>query len=156
MPTIFNDVNGEYVGFDKKVHYADGYRYFTDLSLWDTFRTLHPLYNIIAPDDQRDMMISLVRMAREGGWLPRWPSGYGYTGSMLGTPADITVTEAWLKGIRGFDVEFAYQSMLTTALGPTPQGAPSSGRRGIESYLKYSYCAADEMDEAVSKTLEYA
>jgi len=144
------------MGFDRQVHQADGFRYFTDLSLWDTFRTLHPLYSIIAPADQRDMMVSLVQMAKEGGWLPRWPSGNGYTGSMLGTPADITITEAWLKGIRDFDVEFAYQSMRSTALGPTPRGAEFSGRRGIESYLKYNYCAADEMDEAVSKTLEYA
>ncbi len=156
MPTVFNDVNGEYVGFDRQVHQADGFRYFTDLSLWDTFRTLHPLYNIIAPSDQRDMMVSLVRMAKEGGWLPRWPSGYGYTGSMLGTPADITITEAWLKGIRDFDVEYAYQSMRSTALAPTPRGAEFSGRRGIASYLEYHYCAADLMDEAVSKTLEYA
>ena len=156
MPTVFNDVNGEYFGFDRQVHQADGFRYFTDLSLWDTFRTLHPLYSIIAPADQRDMMVSLVRMSKEGGWLPRWPSGNGYTGSMLGTPADITITEAWLKGIRDFDVEYAYQSMRTTALGPTPRGSEFSGRRGIESYLKYRYCAADMMDEAVSKTLEYA
>jgi len=155
MPTLFNDVNGEYFGFDRQVHQVDGFRYFTDLSLWDTFRTLHPLYNIIARVDQRDMMVSLVRMAKEGGWLPRWPSGNGYTGSMLGTPADITIAEAWLKGIRDFDVEYAYQSMCTTALVPTPRGAEFSGRRGIESYLKYQYCAADEMDEAVSKTLEY-
>jgi predicted alpha-1,2-mannosidase len=102
------------------------------------------------------MMISLVKMAKQGGWLPRWPSGYGYTGSMLGTPADITIAEAWLKGIRGFDVEYAYQSMRTTALGPTPKGAEFPGRRGIKSYLKYHYCAADEMDESVSKTLEYS
>jgi len=156
MPTVFNDVNGEYFGFDRQVHHADGFRYFTDLSLWDTFRTLHPLYSIVARGDQRDMMVSLVRMAKEGGWLPRWPSGNGYTGSMLGTPADITITEAWLKGIRDFDVEFAYQSMRSTALGSTPRGAEFSGRRGIEPYLEYQYCAADMMDEAVSKTLEYA
>jgi len=156
MPTVFNDVNGEYFGFDKQVHQANGFRYFTDLSLWDTFRTLHPLYNIIAPGDQRDMMVSLVRMAREGGWLPRWPSGNGYTGSMLGTPADITITDAWLKGIRDFDVEFAYQAMRNTALGPTPRGSEFPGRRGIGPYLEYQYCPADMMDKAVSKTLEYA
>jgi len=156
MPTIFNDVNGAYLGFDGQIHQADGYRYFTDLSLWDTFRTLHPLYSIVAPADQRDMMISLVRMAKEGGWLPRWPSGNGYTGSMLGTPADITITEAWLKGIRDFDVEFAYQSMRSTALAPIPGDAAFSGRRGVESYLKHNYCAADMMEKAVSRTLEYA
>lgn len=156
MPTLFNDVNGKYFGFDKQVHQASGFRYFTDLSLWDTFRTLHPLYNIIAPEDQRDMMVSLVRMAKEGGWLPRWPSGNGYTGSMLGTPADITITDAWLKGIRDFDIEYAYQSMRKTALGPTPDGAEFPGRRGIGPYLEYQYCPADMMDKAVSKTLEYA
>ncbi len=156
MPTIFSDVNGAYMGFDKRVHYAYDFKYFTDLSLWDTFRTVHPLYNIIAPDDQRDMMISLVEMAKQGGWLPAWPSGYGYTGSMLGTPADITISDAWLKGINGFDVEYAFEAMKKTALGPTPKDAAFRGRRGIESYLKYKYCAADEMDESVSKTLEYA
>ena len=156
MPTIFNDTNGEYIGFDKQVHEAKGFQYYTDLSLWDTFRTLHPLYNIIARKEQRDMMVSLVQMAREGGSLPRWPSGYGYTGSMLGSPADITISEAWLKGIRDFDIEYAYQSMRKTALEPAPQGASYSGRRGVESYIRYQYCAADEMDESVSKTLEYA
>lgn len=156
MPTIFTDVNSEYMGFDKNVHRADSFNYFTDLSLWDTFRTVHPLYNIIAPADQLDMMISLVQMAKEGGWLPAWPSGYGYTGSMLGTPADISISDAWLKGIQDFDIEYAYQAMLKTAMDPTPDNAAFRGRRGIESYLKYQYCAADEMDESVSKTLEYA
>ena len=156
MPTVFNDVNGAYTGFDRQVHQAAGFRYFTDLSLWDTFRTLHPLYTLIAPADQRDMMVSLVRMAKEGGWLPRWPSGNGYTGSMLGTPADMVIAEAWLKGIRDFDVEFAYQSMRSTALAPLPREAAFSGRRGITSYLKHGYCAADEMEKAVSRTLEYA
>ncbi|MEA1876069.1 MAG: GH92 family glycosyl hydrolase [Bacteroidota bacterium] len=156
MPTIFNDINGEYIGFDKQVHKVTDFQYFTDLSLWDTFRTLHPLYNIIARDDQQDMMVSLVKMTEEGGWLPRWPSGNGYTGSMLGTPSDITIAEAWLKGIRNFDIEYAYEAMRKIALGPTPSGAEFSGRRGVSSYLKYGYCAADEMDKAVSKTLEYA
>jgi len=73
MPTVFNDVNGEYIGFDKQVHKAEGFRYFTDMSLWDTFRTTHPLYTLIAPDEQRDMIVSLIKMGEQGGgWLPRW------------------------------------------------------------------------------------
>jgi len=157
MPTIFNDVNGEYLGFDNKVHRANGFTYYTDLSLWDTFRTIHPLFTLIAKDYQRDMLVSLVQMAREGGWLPRWPSGNGYTGSMLGTPADITVADSYLKGITDFDVDLAFEKMKETALGPTPKGSAFSGRRGIEGYLKYKYCPAGiRGGEAVSKTLEYA
>jgi predicted alpha-1,2-mannosidase len=156
MPTLFQDVNGEYLGFDRQVHATRDCDYFTDLSLWDTFRTVHPLYTLIAPRDQRDMLVSLVRMVEQGGWLPRWPSGHGYSNSMLGTPADIVIADSYLKGIRDFDVETAYQAMRRTALGPTPPGAAFSGRRGIEQYLQYGYCPAGLVDESVSRTLEYA
>ncbi len=156
MPTLFTDVNNEYFGFDKKVHKAEGYRYFTDLSLWDTFRTLHPLYNLIAREEQRDMMQSLVEMGKAGGWLPRWPSGNGYTNSMLGTPADITITEAWLKGIRDFDIDYAYELMKKTALSSTPKSAAFSGRRGNDDCIECGFCPADRMEQAVSRTLEYA
>ena len=157
MPTIFNDVNGAYFGFDRHVHQVSGFKYFTDLSLWDTFRTVHPLFNLIARKDQRDMLISLVEMSKQGGgWLPRWPSGNGYTNSMLGTPADIVIAESYLKGIYDFDVESAYKAMRRAALGPVPHDSPYSGREGVEYYLKYHYCPAELMDEAVSRTLEFA
>lgn len=156
MPTLFNDVNGDYMGFDKKVHKATDYRYFTDLSLWDTFRTIHPLYSLIVPKDQRDMMVSLVKMCEQGGVLPRWPSGYGYTGSMLGASADIVITESYLKGIHDFDVETAYQAMRKAALGIDIPKEGFKPRGGMTDCLKYHYCPDDLMDEAVSKTLEYA
>ncbi len=156
MPTLFSDTNGEYRGFDKAVHQTEGFRYFTDFSLWDTFRTVHPLYNLIAREDQRDMMVSLVEMAKAGGYLPRWAAGCGYTNSMLGTPADIAITEAYLKGIRDFDVETAYEAMRRTATGSVPRESGFSGRRGIRSYLDLGYCASDAMSKAVSRTLEYA
>lgn len=155
MPTVFNDANGDYLGFDRKVHQTTDFQYFTDLSLWDTFRTAHPLYTLIAPNDQRDMVVSLVKMLEQGGWLPRWPSGHGYSNSMLGTPADIVIADSYLKGIRNFDVEEAYQAMRQTALAPTPPGAAFSGREGVEHYLKYRYCPAGLMDESVSRTLEF-
>lgn len=154
MPTVFNDANGDYLGFDRKVHRVTDFQYFTDLSMWDTFRTTHPLYALIAPSAQRDMVVSLVKMAEQGGWLPRWPSGHGYSNSMLGTPADIVIAETWLKGIRDFDVEQAYAAMRRTALAPTPPGAAFSGREGVESYLKYGYCPAG-MDESVARTFEF-
>lgn len=156
MPTLFNDVNGEYIGFDRQIHRADGFQYFTDLSLWDTFRTTHPLYTLVAPAEQRSMMVSLVRMAEQGGWLPRWPSGHGYSNSMLGTPADIVIAEAYLKGIRDFDIERAFQAMRQTALAPPPPGAAFSGREGVEHYLRYGYCPSDLMEESVARTLEFA
>jgi len=156
MPTLYTDVNGNYIGFDNQIHRASGFNYYTDLSLWDTFRTIHPLFNLIAKAEQRDMMVSLVQMAKQGGSLPRWPSGNGYTGSMLGSPADMTITEAYLKGIRDFDVDFAFQTMKAVALEPTKKGSEASGRRGIEGYIKYGYCPDELGDESVAKTMEYA
>jgi len=156
MPTLFNDTNGDYMGFDKKIHQTTDFRYFTDLSLWDTFRTIHPLYTLIVPKDQRDMMVSLVKMCEQGGVLPRWPSGYGYTGSMLGASADIVLAESYLKGIQDFDVETAYQAMRKAALGIDIPKEGFKPREGMTECLKYHYCPADLMDRAVSKTLEYA
>jgi predicted alpha-1,2-mannosidase len=156
MPTVFNDVNDEYRGFDKSIHKAEGFRYFTDFSLWDTFRTVHPLYNLIAREDQRDMLRSLVEMAKAGGSLPRWAAGCGYTNCMMGTPADAMVAEAYLKGIRDFDIETAYAAMRQTALTGPPGGSRFAGRKGLTPYLKHGYCPSDKMSKAVSQTLEYA
>ena len=156
MPTVFNDANGDYVGFDRTFHQASGFQYFTDLSLWDTFRTVHPLYTLIAPKDQRNMLVSLGKMLDQGGWLPRWPSGHGYSNSMLGTPADIVIADSYLKGIRDFDVERAYQAMRRTALAPTPPGAAFLGREGVAEYLQYGYCPAGLVRNSVTRTLEYS
>ena len=156
MPTVFNDINGQYLGFDKQIHQADGFQYYTDMSLWDTFRTTHPLFTLLMPERHRDMLVSLVKMAEQGGSLPRWPSGAGYTNSMFGAPAEIVIAEAYLKGIRDFDVETAYHMMRKAALEPAPHGAPYAGREGIVDFAKYGYCPSDTMKGAVSKTLEYA
>lgn len=155
MPTIFQDVNGEYIGFDRQIHKAIGFNYYTDMSLWDTFRTVHPLYNLIARPEQKDMIVSLVKMAEQGGYLPRWPSGGGYTGSMFGSPADMVITESYLKDIRDFDVESAYQFMRKTALAPVPANSAFSGRVGVEHYLKHEYCPSDLMKKSVASTIEY-
>lgn len=156
MPTIFNDVNGQYTGFDGQVHQAQGFDYYTDMSLWDTFRTTHPLFTLVVPKRHRDMIVSLVKMGEQGGNLPRWPSGTGYTNSMFGAPAEIAIAEAYLKGIQNFDVETAYRIMRKAALESAPKDAPYSGRRGITDYIKYGYCPSDAMSGAVAKTLEYA
>ncbi len=157
MPTTFNDVNGTYRGFDKDAHtVTPGTTYYTDFSLWDSFRTVHPLFNLIARDEQSDMMNSLVAMGNAGGALPRWPSGVGYTNCMFGTPADVAISEAYLKGIRGFDIDAAYGMMRQTALVGRPDGTRFAGREGLASYLEKGYCASDAMSDAVSANLEYA
>ena len=146
----------KYRGFDKEVHTAEGFRYY-GFSLWDTFRTVHPLYNLVARAEQRDMMVSLVEMSKAGGGcLPRWPAGCGYTNSMFGTPADMVVSEAWLKGIQDFDINTAYTAMRRTALEGVPPGCRFSGRGGLEWYLQYGYCPDDKMKESVAATFEYA
>ncbi len=154
MPSNFTDVNGEYLGFDKKVSVADGYTYRTDMSLWDTCRTTHPLYTLIAEDIQTDCLKSLVEMAETGGSLPRWPMGAGYTGSMQGDPANIVITESYLKGITDFDVETAYEYMKKSSDG----NVRKDGRNYIELYNEYGYIPQDIApgDESVSRTLEYA
>ncbi len=157
MPTTFNDVNGEYMGFDRAVHKVpEGATYYTDFSLWDTFRTVQPLYNLIARSEESDMMASLVAMAEAGGELPRWPSGCGYTNCMFGTPADIAVSEAYLKGIRGFDIATAYEKMRETSLTGNLPETRFPGRKGFREYVQYGYCPSDTMSDAVSATLEYA
>jgi len=100
-------------------------------------------------------VISLIKMLEQGGWLPRWPSGNGYSNSMLGTPADIVIADSYLKGIRQFDVEPAFDAMRRTALARTPAGSPFSGREGVEEYLKYQYCPAGLVRESVSRTFEF-
>jgi len=152
MPTLFTEAGGVYMGFDGAEHQAEGFTYYTDMSLWDTFRTLHPLMALIDPDRARDFVVSLIRMLEQGGDLPRWPMGRGYTGCMIGTHADSVIAEAYLKGVGDFDVETAYQGMVRHAT----QSVPHAGRSDLDHYLAHGYCATDHTGQAPSKTLEYA
>ncbi len=152
MPTNFTEEGGLYAGFDGAVHEADGFTYYTDLSLWDTFRTFHPLMALIDPVRANDMAISLVKMYEQGGDIPRWPLATGYTGCMIGTSADIVFAGALAKGIDGFDVETAYEGCRLHAVEPRP----NAGRDGIEYYIEKGYCPVDLVSRGPSKTLEYA
>ncbi len=143
MPTLFTEVNGQYRGFDDYVHSAEGFRYYSDFSLWDTFRTLHPLLVLIEPERQRDMVISLLKMKEQGGWIPKWPVALGYSNCMIGTSADIMIADTYLKGIQDFDVEKAYAGMRETAMAPTPPGSPYGGRGGISYYIDLGYLPSD-------------
>ncbi|MCR5151289.1 MAG: GH92 family glycosyl hydrolase [Clostridiales bacterium] len=153
MPTDFTDCNGEYLGFDKKVHTAQNYTYRTDMSLWDTCRTTHSLYTLIAPDIQIDCLNSLLDMAGRGGVLPRWPMGAGYSGSMFGNPANIIITESYLKGF-DFDAESACDYMVSCGEGEI---GDSEQKDDIKLYNKYGYLPDDLTRRySVSKTLEFS
>jgi len=156
MPTDVTEAGGLYRGFDEKVHRADGFRYYTDFSLWDTFRTAHPLLSLIEPARSADMMQSLVMMAKQGGWLPKWPTGYRYTSCMIGASADNAVADAWLKGVRGFDVEKAYEAGRWMAMNPVPHEAGYAGREGIEDYISLGYVPSDRHGSAASRTIEFS
>lgn len=154
MPTNFTDVNGEYLGFDKQVHTADGYTYRSDMSLWDTCRDTHSLYTLIEPEIQSDCLKSLVEMTKAGGVVPRWPQGAGYASSMHGDPTNIMITESYLKGYRDFDVETLYEAMKKTS----ETSVSRSGRNFVKEYNEYGYIPDDlaNGEESVSFTLEYA
>ena len=153
MPTDFTESDGSYRGFDGEAHRAEGFTYRTDISLWDTCRCVHSLYTLIAPDVQRDTLNSLLAMAREGGVLPRWPMGCGYTGSMFGNPANVVFAESYFKGL-DFDAWAALEAMKKASHGTYPGKA---SRDAAELYDEYGYIPDDlEGRFSVSKTLEYA
>jgi predicted alpha-1,2-mannosidase len=151
-PTTFTDRSGAYRGFDKQVHTADGFTYYSDFSLWDTYRTLHPLLNLIQRERHADMMQSLTMMAEYGGDLPKWPLGIGYTGGMVGTSADIVLADAYLKDITNFDVEAAYAAARLHATEPRP----NAGREDILGYRERGWVASDAYGSSASHTLEFA
>lgn len=157
MPTIWSDVDGCYRGFDGAVHSANGFVYYTDMSFWDTFRTLHPLLTLILPDRQRDMLKSLEMMLKQGGYVPKWPMGMGDSGSMIGQHGSSVVADSFLKGVQDFDVHALYHALKAQADFPTPAWG-YGGRDCFPWYVDpdYGYCPADKVDGSVSKTLEYA
>lgn len=155
MPTIASDVDGRYRGLDGQVRTAGGFRYVTDLSLWDTYRTLHPLYALIAPDRARDAVRSLLEMARAGGSFPQWPIATGESGCMIGASAEIVIADAYVKGVTDFDARPAYALLRAAALAPKPPPGGRGGRDHVEPYDALGYVPATG-EGSVSLTTEYA
>jgi predicted alpha-1,2-mannosidase len=151
MPTLATDTDGSYRGIDGEVRVADGFTYYTDFSLWDTYRTMHPLMSLIEPATQRDFVRSLVAMGEARGTFPRWPLGTGETGGMLGDPAVIVLADSLARGVDDFDVDAAYR------IGRASADADVPGARGaMESYLRLGYASVESGSWSVSKTLEFA
>ncbi|MCC6872856.1 MAG: GH92 family glycosyl hydrolase, partial [Sandaracinaceae bacterium] len=153
MPTLAADADGRYRGLDGEVHSAS-FRYHTDFSLWDTYRSLHPWLTLAYPAHQQNMLRSLIAMGTDGGMMPRWPLGIGYTGGMLGDPAAIVFADSWIKGLRDYDLRAAY-----TALRRSAQGEPNplfGGRGSAEPYNRLGYVPLESGGSAAARTLEFA
>ena len=168
LPRVFSDADGRYIGFaeDSIVHQADGFDYYTDFSMWDTYRAVHPLMTILEPDKTQDMIHSLIAMAEQGGWLPIFPAWNNYTSAMIGDHVISMICDAYAKDITGFDTQKAWEYMSKNAFiynEDTMSYQLGKGRRALNSYLKYHYLPMEEKvpdsfhkEEQVSRTLEYA
>lgn len=154
MPTLASDVDGSYRGIDGSVHHAAGFRYFTDFSLWDTYRTLHPLVTLLYPDDARELAASLGAMAKDAGFVPRWPLGTGESGGMVGDGGTIVLADTYVKGVRDWDAAGAYAVAKRQAT--TPKAPGKGGRDAMEDYLALGYVPKDTSDHSAGITLEYA
>lgn len=141
-PRIFSDVNGAYTGGDKKIHQEDGFTKRTIFSGWDVFRSQMPLQTIINPGLVSDMIKSMLTLADQSkkDYLPRWELLNAYSGCMIGNPAVSVITDAYLKGIRGFDADKAYRYSKNTVnkFGNGDKGYTSGGL-SISETLEYAY-----------------
>ena len=140
-----------YSPFDGKTH--SGVRY-TDNGFWDTYRTVYPLFTLIAREEFAEMLDGFVVDYLDGGWLPRWVS-IGEVGCMPSTLIDAVIAEAAVNGIGSREtLENALRGMLNHANNEAP--ADRYGRNGIKSYLKYGYVPREEHRESVNLTLDFA
>ena len=146
-PSLFNDVNGDYRGADKKVYKNAGFNNYTTLSLWDTYRGLNPLMTILHPDRVNDMVKTMLAIYQQQGKLPVWHLHGNETNCMIGYPAVPVIADAWLKGFRNYDTELAYQAMRHSAMQDT---------NGIQYIQKLQAIPAEKVEESVAKALEYA
>jgi len=170
LPRNISDVDGRRPRFDnagktESIIVRGDSEFYTDFSMWDTYRAVHPLYNLIDRKHNGKMMQSLVDMYNEGGWLPIFPCWNSYTCAMIGDHCISALTDAYVKGVRNFDVETAYKAMCQNAFKTASKKdyKEGKGRRALKSYLKYGYIPLEDpvsdayhTHEQVSRTLEYA
>jgi predicted alpha-1,2-mannosidase len=139
QPNTFSDVNGQYRGFDQRIHTDTSHTQYANFSGWDIYRTQIPLIAMIAPKQVSDMMQSLVVDAQEGGGLPRWSLANIDTGLMVGDPAAAILAEGLAFGADAFDTEAALRMLVRGATRPGV-GAPGAQERpGLAQYLRLGY-----------------
>lgn len=160
--TIWSDVNGKYTDmYEKTQQLADPASpiYGSD-AFWMTFWNLNPMWNLITPDVSDKWMRSLLEIYDKGGWLPRGPTGIEYSGIMEASHAIPMIVAAYQQGIRGFDVEKAFEAMLhsqTVPGQPHPAGG-KVGNKDLPIYLELGYVpmGGTRHENKASNTLEYA
>lgn len=145
----------------KPIHYSPyngqvlpGYM-FTDTGFWDTFRSLFPFLNLMYPSMSIKMQEGLVNAYKESGFLPEWASP-GHRNIMVGNNSASVVADAYLSGLRGYDIETLWEAVKHGANNVHPT-VGASGRKGYQEYNKYGYVPCDvDINENVARTLEYA
>ncbi|MBV8762229.1 MAG: GH92 family glycosyl hydrolase, partial [Deltaproteobacteria bacterium] len=154
MPSVIDDVDGSFeLAGGSAVEHADGYHQMSDLSLWDTYRTVAPLYAWLAPDSAASQARSLVAFGNGLGAYPKWPLAIGETGTMLGASAEIVYADAVARGVPGVDPNAAYPMLRAAAMDPGV--AKRGGRDDVEAYMQYGY-VPNTLGRSVSMTTEYA
>jgi putative alpha-1,2-mannosidase len=141
LPWIISDAEGRYRGWDGLVHEASGKNEYGGFSPWDTFRSLHPLLTLLFPGRQQDMLLSMLDIYRQTGYLP--------TGPMTGNHAVPIFVDSWLKGIRGFDPAEAYAAMRK-GIEEAPYHPADRKVYRMLGYVPLTY------PESVTRTVEYA
>ncbi|HON02412.1 MAG TPA: GH92 family glycosyl hydrolase, partial [Paludibacteraceae bacterium] len=146
-PSDFCDVNGDYRGADGKVYKANGFVPHTIFSLWDTYRTFHPLQTIINQKRTADWVNSLLDITEKQGSLPIWHLVGNETGTMVGVHSIPVIVDAVLKNIENIDAERAYNLV---------RGFEQRNDRGLKFVREQGWIPADKENWSVSKGLEYA
>lgn len=146
-------MNGQYPAMEgSEILTTKGNRY-TVFSLWDTYRNVHQLMTLLFPDRQLDMVRTMVDMYKEHGWLPKWELYGRETLTMEGDPSIPVIVDTWMKGLRDFDVQAAYEAMYKSATTP---GKDNLMRPDIDDYIAKGYVPLTEQyDNSVSHALEY-
>jgi len=127
---------------------------FAGTGFWDTFRALYPFLNLVYPSINREMQEGLINAYKEGGFLPEWSSP-GYRDIMIGNNSASIVADAYVKGLRGYDIAKLYEALLHGANNEGPVSAV--GRKGVEAYNRLGYVPVDiGINETAARTLEYA
>lgn len=163
-PFAYQDVDGRYLGMDKKVHTAAaGYTNYTAFSLWDTFRALHPLMTIINPSLASDMGNALVQGYMEGTILPKWPLASSYTGCMVGYPAVSVLADLVAKDLAKGDLNLWAEAGARSSVYRNDLAAKFKGTRELDLITRHTYykdkfgfVPADSIPESVSWGLEMA